>query len=216
MQNRKVSIFKKSAKESSHKGLAGRGGYSLKAKEAMSNFTAYLKSHNIYFETDSTEGTPRITMLFKNCEMCPSEICEGCIYFYEDGMEARVYYSETGSKICKESDNVPDLCRLLNYMQARVWPRVQDGAEGTLYKSQYLFSPRFYVTEDGMSDITATMLIPYTHFEMDELETEDFITAALPDLMNILSAPIFLLLAKKISVEEAISRVRSEVLVEKA
>ena len=181
----------------------------MKRNKAVSRISEYLKTHNIYYETDFVEDTPHITMLFKNCEMCPGKVTEGCIYFYDEVMEIRVYYSELGSEICRNSDNLPELYRFLNYIQASLWPCVQDGLGGTLYKSQNLFYPRFYVTEDGMSDITATMLMPYTYFEMDELETEDFITAALPDLLNSLSAPIFLLLVKKISVDDAIDMTRS-------
>lgn len=211
-QDQKVKRFKKDARQLSRKSITGKEKHSLQAKKAMSDFATYLKSHNIFFKTDCFEETPLITMLFKNCEACPHKISEGCIYFYEDVMEVRVYYSELGSEICKKSDNLPDLYRLLNYLHAQVWPQVQDGVEGALYKSQYLFYPRFYVTEDSMYDITATMLVPYTHFEMDELETEDFITAALPNLMNSLSVPIFLLLAGEISAKQAISMVKSEVL----
>ena len=84
-----------------------------------------------------------------------------------------------------------------------------------MYQSQYLISPRFYVTEDEMQDITATMLIPYTHFELDMLEMNDFITAALPDLLDGLSMSVFLLLEGKITVEEAIGMVRLEFLGER-
>lgn len=180
----------------------------MKAKEAMSNFSTYLKLHNIFFKTDiAEERIPRITMVFKNCENCPGNITEGCIYFFDDVMEIRVYYTEQGSEICSKSDNMTDLYRLMNWLNARLWPRAMDGMEGRLYKSQYLFYPRFYTSEDGMNDITAKMLVPYTHYEMDELETEDFITAALPDLLDSLSVPIFLLLLSKIAVEEAISMI---------
>ena len=183
-----------------------------KANKAMSNFLAYLKSHNIDFETDCEDGIPRITMTFKNCERCPGRITEGCIYFYEDCMEVRVYYSASGANICKESENLNDLYRLLNFLHARLWPRVTDGMDGTLYSSQFLICPRFYVTEDGMNDITATMLIPYTHFELDMLEIEDFITAALPDLLDSLSIPVFFLLVGKITTDEAIHIVEIEIL----
>lgn len=94
-------------------------------------------------------------------------------------MEVRVYYSELGAEICKKSKHLPELYRLMNYINARLWVGVSDGMDGVLYQSQYLISPRFYITEDEMQEITATMLIPYTHFEMDVLELEDFITAAL-------------------------------------
>ena len=183
-----------------------------KAIKAESEISAYLKSHNIYFETDLSEGTPQITMVFKNCDRCPGYITEGCIYFYDDCMEARVYYSEIGAEMCKKSDNLPDLYRLFNFIHVRLWPYATDRMEGTLYRSQHLIFPRFYVTEDGMNDITATMVIPYTYFELDMLEIEDFITAVLPDLLDSLSAPVFLLLAGKISIDEAISMVESQIL----
>lgn len=182
------------------------------AGKVMAAISTYLKAHNIYFETDRSEGIPRITMVFKNCHRCPGNITEGCIYFFEDGMEVRVYYSELGSDICRKSKNLPELYRLINFLHARLWARVTDGMNGVLYKSQYLICPRFYVTEDGMSDITATMLIPYTYFDFDMLEIEDFITAALPELLDKLSTPVFLLLMAKINIDEAISMVESGIL----
>ena len=60
-----------------------------------------------------------------------------------------------------------------------------------------------------MQDITATMLIPYTHFELDMLEIEDFITSVLPGLLDDLSIPVFLLLEGRITAEEATDMVRS-------
>lgn len=186
-----------------------------KSIKIMSEVTSYLKLHNLCFETDQIEGIPRITMVFKNCDRCPDYITEGCIWFYEDFMEVRVYYSKLGAEICQKSKYLPELYRLMNYINARLWVGASDGMDGALYQSQYLISPRFYITEDEMQDITATMLIPYTHFEMDVLELEDFITAALPSLLNSLSVPVFLLLEGRITVEEAIDMVGLEILREK-
>lgn len=186
-----------------------------KSIKNMSEIISYLKIHNLYFKVDHSEGVPRITMVFKNCERSPAYITEGCIWFYESSMEVRVYYSKLGAAICQKSKHLPDLYRLINYINARLWVGVSDGLEGALYQSQYLTSPRFYITEDEMQDITATMLIPYTHFEMDVLELEDFITAALPSLLDSLSMPIFLLLEGKITVEKAIDMVRIEILGER-
>ena len=155
------------------------------------------------------EGIPRITMVFKNCDRSPGYITEGCIWFYENSMEVRVYYSKLGAEICQKSKHLPELYRLMNYINARLWVSVSDGLEGALYQSQYLILPRFYVTEDEMQDITATMLIPYTHFELDMLEIEDFITSVLPGLLDDLSIPVFLLLEGRITAEEAIDMVRS-------
>ncbi len=186
-----------------------------KSIKNMSEIISYLKLHNLYFKTDQADGIPRITMVFKNCDRCPNYITEGCIWFYEEFMEVRVYYSKLGAEICQKSEYLSELYRLLNYINARLWVRVSDGLEDALYQSQYLISPRFYVTEDEMQDITATMLIPYTHFELDMLEMNDFITAALPDLLDGLSMPVFLLLEGRVTVEEAIDMVRLEFLGER-
>ena len=183
-----------------------------KQLKVMSDILRYLKSYNIYFEECREEETLHITMVFKGCERCPGRFTEGSIYFYDDCMEVRVYYSELGSKICKESDNLSDLYRLMNYLNVSVWPCAIDGRDGALYEPEHLVSPRFCITEDGMQDITTVMVIPYSHFESDVLEIEDYITAALPELLDSLSAPIFLLLAGKIKVEESINMVRKEVL----
>lgn len=186
-----------------------------KCTKYMSEIISYLNQYNLYFKANHSEGIPRITMVFKNCDRCPDYITEGCIWFYEDFMEVRVYYSKMGAEICQKSKYLPELYRLLNYINARLWVSVSDGLEGALYQSQYLTSPRFYVTEDEMQDITATMLIPYTHFELDRLEMEDFITAALPSLLDDLSTPVFLLLEGRITAEEAIDMVRLEFLGER-
>lgn len=180
----------------------------LKVKTEILN---YLKSHKIYFETDVIENIPHITMIFKNCDRCPGHITEGSIYFYDDCMEVRVYYSELGTQICNESKNLPDLYRLMNYLNALIWPCVTDGMDGTLYRSEHLVSLRFIVTEDGMNDITTIMAIPYSHFTIDALQIEDYITAALPNLLDCLSTPIFLLLDCRIKVEDAIDMIETEV-----
>lgn len=193
--------------------LSMSGSKNKQEREMLSRFSLYLRRHNIYFETDITEdGISRITILFKNCEMCPEKVLEGCSYFYDDCMEVRVYYSELGAQICRKSDNRSELYRFLNFLHARLWPSVMDGRGGGLYKPQSLFGPRFFITEDEEFDITAALLIPYSHYELDELQTEDFITAALPDLMNRLSEPIFLILTGKITADEAIRIVKREIL----
>ena len=53
------------------------------------------------------------------------------------------------------------------------------------------------------------------HFELDMLEMEDFITAALPDWLDRLSMPVFLLLEGRINAEEAIDMVRVDIIGER-
>lgn len=52
------------------------------------------------------------------------------------------------------------------------------------------------------------------HFEMAPLETEDYCTATIPELMSKLSLPMFLLLMKEVTVEVAIDLIKKDVLLE--
>lgn len=105
--------------------------------------------------------------------------------------------------------------RLLKFINARVWPFSYDGIGDKLYAPQYLQTPRIYITEDGYYDLTATTVIDYDHFEMAPLETEDYCTATIPELMSKLSLPMFLLLMKEVTVEVAIDLIKKDVLLER-
>lgn len=83
---------------------------------------------------------------------------------------------------------------------------------GALYHSNYLYTPRFYITEDGSYDITMTSIIPLDLYEMAPLETEDYFTVACPELLNKLSAPVFFVLLGKTSAEQAILMIETEIL----
>ena len=87
---------------------------SYKAKKLIVD---YLHSHNIRFTEDLDNTVPRITMVFTGYDSCPGKIIESCIWFYEDNMEARIYYSELGAKICKESTHIEGLMRVFNFIQ---------------------------------------------------------------------------------------------------
>ena len=50
-------------------------------------------------------------------------------------MEVRVYYSKLAGEICQKSKYMPELYRLMNYINARLWGGVSDGMEGALYQS---------------------------------------------------------------------------------
>ena len=60
------------------------------------------------------------------------------------------------------------------------------------------------MTEDGCCDITLTFTLPYDFYEVAPLESEDFITATLPDLLNRLSPAIFFAILGKWSADEAV------------
>ena len=185
----------------------------MNRNEAYDDIAYYLKSHFIKIHEDVYENTKRITMAYNGYAKCPDMALESCIYFHSDCMECRVYYTELGSDICKNSTNQADLYRLLNYINATVWPRVSDGFEGE-YGTPYLHTPRIYVTEDECYDITATSVIPYDFYEISPIITADYITACIPELMDKLSPAIFGVLGGKTTTENAIKYVKTNILKE--
>lgn len=178
--------------------------------QAKAKMGKYLKEHFIKHQEDEDDGISRYTILYKGCENCPDEVLEACIWFYPDVMECRVYYNCNGAQWCRESGHRGELMRLLNFCNARVWICMDDGEGGALYRPSYLYTPRFYITEDDCFDITLTTMIPLDFYEMAPLETEDYITAACPELMDRLSIPVFSVLLGKASAEQAIGRVKEE------
>ena len=180
--------------------------------EARHKLSAYLKMHNISFSEDFDNEVPRITMLYKGYNNCPDKVLESCVWFNVNDMEVRIYFDETASDCCKNSDYIDGMMRLLNFINARVWPQTVDGMEGNLYKPHYLYTPRLYRTEDGSCDITLTSVIAYDFYSVAPLETEDYITACCPELLDKLSPAIFGVLLGQLSIEQAIAYVKKHVL----
>ena len=179
---------------------------------AQTHIEHYLKSHNIRYTKDVDNGIPRITILYVNCDRCPDKMLESCIWFYKDAMEARAYFGQTAANWCRTSSHIPELMRLLNFINARVWPRTTDGMGNALYMPSCLYTSRIYLTEDDGYDITLTSMIPYDFFELAPLESEDFITACCPSLLDELSPAIFGVLLGRLDMEQAIRYVKENVL----
>lgn len=176
--------------------------------QAKNRFIAYLRDNNISYTESICNGDYCLTMLFTGYDNCPDNVLEGCIYFYEDCLEARVYFDENAAGwIKKRADSLTGIYRLLNFINARLWPSHQSD----LYKNQ-LFMPRIYITEDGCYDLTATIFIDYDVFEMAPLETEDFITAALPGLIDDLSLPMFSVILEERTPDQAITYIEENIL----
>lgn len=177
--------------------------------EAYDKISYYLRSHFIEFHEKVNENAKQLTIVYTGYRNCPNSVIESSIFFDVNCLECRVYYTELGSFICKNSFNKVDLYRLLNYINANIWPCSYDGCNGSLYQPTHLYTPRFHVTEDEYYDITATSIIPYDFYEIAPLETEDYMTACIPELMNKLSPAIFGLLCGKRTIENAITYVDS-------
>lgn len=177
-------------------------------EEAKARFTEYLKSHFIKFNAETENGVVLYRMEYNDYKLCPEKKLESCIWFLPDIMEVRVYYSIAGAEICRESKHIPELMRLLNYINATVWPMAVDRKGGTVYKPQLLYLPRIYMTEDEMPVVNLALPINYAFYEAAPLETEDFITASCPDLMNMLAFAIFGVLLGEVTLEHAMVYVR--------
>lgn len=176
----------------------------MKKVNVINNLREYLKRHNIYHETCFNNGTFLLTMLFRNCPLSPNEIIESCIWFYDEVMEVRTYYSETASNWIRSNKNMDEnLLGLLNYINATVWMNCSDGVNGNLYKSSMLYCPRIYRTEDALQDITMTTIIPYDFFFFAEVETKDYITALCPEILDKLSPAIFGLVLGEINLKQS-------------
>lgn len=182
----------------------------MQKQKMLNHMINYLKSHNISFQQDFDNGGIRLTMIFNGCENCPDRILESCIWFYSNDLEARTYYTKTASNLCKQSENLDSLMRLFNYINSKIWTCASDGLEGLLYKSVPLHTSRLYMTEDNYYDITLTTIVNYDFYELAPLETEDYLTAACPDLLNKLSLAIFgVLLGESIDLKTAIQYINN-------
>ena len=184
-------------------------------KNPKEHIISYLKERNIYHKQDTCEGAPRITMSFDGYPNSPSKRIESCIYLYKNAgtIEARVYFAEPGPQVVKENvERLPALYRLLNYINACVFVKNMDGIGNEFYSPSYLLQPRFYLTEDDCYDITATMVLEEDCFWVAPLEIEDFITAALPTVMDQLSPYIYGVLIGSVGVDTAITCIRQNIL----
>lgn len=181
------------------------------------HFISYLKERNIYYKEDVYEGTSRITMSFSGYLNSPSKRIEACVYFYKASraIEARVYYAEPGPQIVKEKhERLPALFRVLNFLNACAYVKNMDGAGDKIYSPSYLLQPRYYMTEDECYNITASVVMDEDCFWVAPLEIEDFLTVALPSLMEELSLYVYGILMGNIDVELAIQYIREKVLLE--
>lgn len=182
----------------------------MNKKSASNSIERYLKEHFIKYIKDFEDGTERITMVFSGFDNCPNNALEACIYFFNDSMECRVYYTETGAELLANSSYKQDIYRLMNFINARIFPTTPN--DGILYKPSYMYSPKVYVTEDDCWDITLTTIIPYDFYELAPIETADYLTVVCPEVLNELSAPIFFTILGKMTVENAIELIKSTIL----
>lgn len=183
---------------------------SKEARQAIDCFTAYLKKLNIPYEVNESGEDVCYNFIFKE-ENVPGGYLEGCVWFFQKDAEVRVYYNELGAAWCRDSSHKDELLRLLNFINARVFLSCRDFSNGS-DNANLLHTPRIYLTEDDEFDITITTIINYRFWEASQDETNDYITAYCPELLDKLALFIFGVLAGKMDAEEAIYWIKKEIL----
>lgn len=177
--------------------------------EAKKHMLTYLKERNIQYCNHLGEQGGCIAMVFNGYTTCPDNILECNLTFYDNCMECRVFFDQNATGWIKaRAGNLSNFYRMVNEINARVWCFSGDGVGGRLYKSHCLYTPRFYLTEDY--DLTATTVIDYEVYQMSPLETEDYCTAFLPEVMSKISLPIWAVLLNESTVEAAVQMVEEE------
>lgn len=171
----------------------------------------YLRYNYISYKEDTDNGTRRLTFVFMN-DKAPGGFVEGCVWFYNEAAEVRVYYNQIGADICKKSKYKSELMSLLNFINSRVFIGLKEWENSGNYSSRMLYTPRMYLTDDECYDITITTMINYKFWEIERDNTHNYITAYCPELLNILSPYIFSLLSGNINLEEAVKGIKKEIL----
>ena len=148
----------------------------------------YLKNNFIAYDDKLADES--FVMEFHGSRSPDSKL-ECSLHFRESGLDALVYYGENASRMISQQQDLSKLYRIINYINATLCPCPYDGMGGELYEPSYLFNPVLYLTEDGQNDLTFYVNIDYDLFDIAPLEACDFITAAMPELLDELTVPIF-------------------------
>ena len=178
-----------------------------KARKLITN---YLKKYNIHHHLLNEGRKPLIDInvltiyVQFHVEEAPDHLAECSIWFYEDGLEVRGYYSENATSwVSEHKDHIPDVMQVINFVNARV------------FLGNLLFTPRLYLTADEKPEFAITTIIPYRFFEDAEIETLEYITCYYPEFLGKVSFPLFLTLIGEITPDMAIYYIKNEILNEK-
>ncbi len=174
----------------------------MNKEQAKTKLRFYLRGRPYRYYADKVNGVDRFTMTYKGYENSPDNSMEGSFYFYSECMEIHIYYSDSGSKLCRESTHKNSLMRLLNYINATLWSVGVNGHSNDMYKTTHCCSPRIYMAEDDTYDIVMTATIPYVFYEYTYF-VEDFFIVSITKLLDSLAPAIFQLLSGKKSLKEA-------------
>lgn len=175
--------------------------------EARKRITNYLKQYNIHHHLLNNSRKPLIDIndltiyVQFHVEEAPDHLVECSIWFYEDGLEVRGYYSENAASwVSEHKDHIPNVMKVINFVNARV------------FLGNLLYTPRLYLTSDEQPEFAITTIIPYRFFEAAKIETLEYITCYYPEFLGKVSFPLFLTLIGNITPEVAIHHITTKML----
>lgn len=183
----------------------------MNKEESIALLEKDLKSNGISYKIkdDPANEDTQITFSIEDCELCFDGAVEVALWFDDNELTCRAYYTSVAAAICKNSDHLPEFARLLNYINYRVHPAMADPVSGRVL---HLYNPRLYFTEDGNYDICYSFYLPYAFLGNITEETCSFITYCLPGLLNVLAPAIFPLLRGRISLNDSMRYIERTIL----
>ena len=172
----------------------------------------HLKTHHIQYMDDfnSPCGHERLLLNFVNRDNAPGETIEATFILHNEWIESQAYYNQVGSILCKRSDHIPELYRVLNYINARVLLTYGDTSGNGLYSPTILYTPRINLSEGQSFNIQITTIVNNDFFTLTPVETLDYLTEFQPEFLNILAPPIFGLLDGILTPEMAIRQIKHD------
>lgn len=167
---------------------------------AIQGFEDYLKNQKVFYTREENGGLPFI--LFRvPASNVPDEEIEGIVLFDEYVAEMKLYYIGT-RELCKKSNYRDELFRVLNFVNARLFPTCNetpnDGNGMQLY-----FVPRICLDDSGY-DIVAGTMFHYEIWNQFLWEVGDYATRLCVEFLDTLAEPFLKVLTGEINAEEAI------------
>lgn len=165
-------------------------------QSASRSFFKHCIEHKVIIKLAGDGDAPCYVAEYK-ADNAPDRRVESTITFNKHEILLAVYYSQTGDRIVRESENINELLKVLNFLNNSVL---------YVYDGYALFSPGFVVSDNG--EIILTTVIPYDFYGLFREATDFYITAFCPQLLNAVAVDVFLTLFGEISSNEAIKRLK--------
>lgn len=186
-------------------------------KERLSN-TSYaieyffngLHRNHITCKKNSNNGNTRVEFVIMS-DIVPGEFLRGQMDFYETTAHARMNYNSICSKICRKSEHIDELYRLLNYINAHIFTDhpITSGKLRGIYTT---FAARLFLDEDCDFNITVSATVGKELWS--DSVTLSFFSEYLPKLLEFLSPYIFGVLQGEMAADDAIWQIKSLALCE--